>query len=279
MKLALIIAVFCILSIFHVAGTRSCSVSGNPEPFLPLLAMPEEYIDYTITRINGTLWAKISGTYPIHLLVESNDASQCSAPEVLPMVYPIPPGTTNISVKLNGTELSWSNYTQTYPDALHHTAIGDWAMIYCLISPVSNHFVLTIHYEHPLAYVNGSYLFLYDLNIEPYLSSESNSSMAYFTVRFETEVSNVHVYFAESDSVWNQKNFTRSIEEGVDIVTVQMHSVFGEMLAGDLVVMFSEASTCSTGFPYWMIVVSLVTVAGLLSLVWFKKKQNKSLSS
>jgi hypothetical protein len=31
----------------------------NAYPF----SMPEEYINYTITRVDGVLWAKIDGTY------------------------------------------------------------------------------------------------------------------------------------------------------------------------------------------------------------------------
>jgi hypothetical protein len=85
------------------------------------------------------------------------------------MVYPTPSDTTNIHVKMNETELDWSNY----PHDTHHTAIGDRSMIYCVIAPVSDYFVLKIHYEHPVQLINGSYLFLYDLNIREYLSDWS----------------------------------------------------------------------------------------------------------
>jgi hypothetical protein len=49
----------------------------------PLITMPEEYIKYTITTINGSLWAKIDGTYPLHVLFWH---------EPLMLVYPTPPG-------------------------------------------------------------------------------------------------------------------------------------------------------------------------------------------
>lgn len=190
------------------------------------------------------------------------------------MVYPTPPGTTNIHVKVNGTELAWSNYTEVYPNILHHTAIGDWAMIYCVVSPVSDYFLLTIHYEHPLAVVNGSYLFLYDLNISPYLTPLSNSSTAYFTVRFETAVSEIRAYTAWTDTVWNQKDFTLSSEGDVETVTIQMRSVLDEPLAGDLVVMFNDSSSqVPEELPYWLIVVPVFVVAGLLAAVVYRKKR------
>ena len=75
---------------------------------LPFLAMPEEYLNYTISGVNGTLWAKIDGLYPMHLSPESGM-------DTLPMLYPIPPGTTNIHVKLGDSELSWSNYSEIDP--------------------------------------------------------------------------------------------------------------------------------------------------------------------
>jgi hypothetical protein len=247
------------------------SVRGNPKQSTsPVLAMPEEYVNYTITRVNETFWAKIDGVYPIYLLRNSNDTVQCEIFDELPMVYPTPPGTTNISIRLNGTELPWSNYTEAYPDALHHTAIGDWPMILATISPVSDYFLLTIHYEHPLTIVNGSYLFLYDLNISPYLSPLSNSSEAYFTIRFETEVTNIRAYTTKSDSIWNDKNFTESNEAGAKSLTIHMNSVFNEPLEGDLVVMFSDLpDQGSREFWYWMIIfVLLVAIVILVGIVF-----------
>ena len=157
--------------------------TANPEGSTPNLSMPVEYVNYTVTSINGTLWAKIDGYYPIYLLKQMD----CSFNGNLPMVYPMPPQTTNIRISLDNKEMSWSNYTQSYPGALHHTAIGDWWMIYANLENVSDYFELKIHYEHPLEMINGSYLFLYDLNISPYLSSQSNNSTAYFTIQMQTK--------------------------------------------------------------------------------------------
>jgi hypothetical protein len=254
-------AVFIFTLLVSAATGLANHAKANPDTStLPVLAMPEEYVNYTITRVNGTLWAKIDGTYPLRIL------TSC-VPTELPMVYPTPPGTTNIHVKVNGTELEWSNYDYD----THHTAIGDWSMIYCVISPVSEYFLLTIHYEHPLAAVNGSYLFLYDLNISPYLTPLSNSSAAYFTVRFETAVSEIRAYTTWTDSVWNPKGFALSDAE---TVTSQMRSVLGEPLAGDLVVMFKDSSAhFPEEIPQWLIVVPVFVVAGLLAVIIYRKKR------
>jgi hypothetical protein len=149
-------------------------------------------------------------------------------------------------------------------------------MISCVVSPVSDNFLLTIHYEHPLEMVNGSYLFLYDLNISPYLSPLSNNSTAYFKVRLETADSNVRAYTTQTDSVWNPKNFTLNSEDGVDVMSIQMLSVFDEPLAGDLVVMFNDSSVqVPEQFPYWLIIVPVFVAAGLLAALVYRKKHKR----
>ncbi|MCJ7559539.1 hypothetical protein MUO79_02840, partial [Candidatus Bathyarchaeota archaeon] len=261
------------------AGMSSInSAAASDTPSLLHIGMPIEYVNYTITRENGTLWAKIDGTYPLHVVFEPADETNFDdtaffvTSDELPLVYPTPPGTTNIHVKINETELSWSNYTEIYPSALHHTAIGDWPMFNCTISPIPDDFVLKIHYEHPIALINGSYLFLYDLNISPYLSSWSPNSTAYFTIRIETNASNLRAYTTETDSTWNPKNYTLSKEDTTETVTIQMYSELSQPLAGDLVVMFSDSSAqIPDKFPYWVIVPLLIVIAVLAVIVYRKK--------
>ncbi len=254
---------------FPVATCLVDHADANPESeTLPVLAMPFEYINYTITRANGTFWAKIDGKYPLFFVDKSHDAVPC-VPNELPMVYPTPPNTTNIHVWVNGTEIAWSDW---FYDT-HHTAIGDWQMIYCVVGPVSEYFLLTIHYEHPIEVVNGSNLFLYDLNISEYLTDLSNTSIAYFSVRFEVEVSNIRAYTTWTDSVWNPKDFTLSSEGDGETVAIQMRSVLDEPLAGDLVVIFNDPSAqVSRELPYWLIAVPVFLVAGFLVAVIYRRK-------
>ena len=238
-----------ILALLLLSLTVSLSVkpaTANPEGSIPNLSMPVEYVNYTVTSVNGTLWAKIDGYYPIYVLKQTD----CSFNGNLPMVYPMPPQTTNISVRLDNKEVSWSNYTQSYPEAVHHTAIGDWWMIYANLENISDYFELKIHYEHPLEMINGSYLFLYDLNISPYLTPQSNNSTAYFTIHMQTQPTNLNVYTAETDNKWNPQNFTSTKNGSAEIVSVQMYSEYGKPLNGDLVVEFSYDRQISE-FPLW----------------------------
>ncbi len=245
--------------------------SANPTNFQ--LSMPIEHINYTITEVNGTLWAKIDGNYPLQ--IQKNQT--CWFSDALPMVYPMPPNSTNIHLTLNGTELEWSNYTKTFPESLHRTAIGDWWMTYSVLENVSDSFLLQIHYEHPLERVNGSYILLYDLNIIDYLSTATPDSTAYFTFQFDSNVSNLQVYTAPVDSeasMWQPKDSSISSEGSFSVVSVEVHSVYAALLPGDLVVVFSDqkqAAQSSGEESVWVVPV-LIDVVLVLVIVYVKRK-------
>jgi hypothetical protein len=249
-------------------GFASSFASANPGGEPLQLSMPTEHINYTITGINGSLWAKIDGYYPISI-----QNSNCNS---LLMLYPMPPNSTNIHLYLGEHELEWSNYTQTYPDFLHKTALGDWWLISSALENLSDPFLLQIHYEHPVERVNGSYIFLYDLNIADYLSMQNPDSMAYFTVRIEGNVSDVYVYTAPVNSVasqWQPKTFISTVQG----LTVEMHSQYKSELPGDLVVVFGDASGGTLNErqdvlePTWAIPVILDII--LIAILLYAKRK------
>ena len=265
MKKTIVLMLMMALLLSTLMGLFVKTATANPEGSIPTLSLPVEYINYTITSIDGTLWAKIDGYYPIYLLKQTD----CNFNGDLPMVYPMPPQTTNISVSLDNKEVSWSNYTQIYPDAQHHTAIGDWWMIYSNLENVSDYFELKIHYEHPLEMINGSYLFLYDLNISPYLSSESSNSTAYFTIQMQVNFTSLNVYSTETDNEWNPINFSLTENSSTNVVSVQMYSEYGKPLLGDLVVEFSQDRQVSE-FPLWTLTTILIGV--LLVTLFYRRR-------
>jgi hypothetical protein len=230
------IEIFVLIAALLLFIQMTSSISRKQEGFFPIVSMPIEYINYTIKPLNGTLWAQIDGYYPIHILNHLNSSSVD-----LPMVYPMPPGTTNIQVKLNEKEVHWSNYTDTNPEFTHKTAIGDWWMIQTTLTDISEFFVLKIHYEHPLQKVNASYIFLYDLNISPYLNPQIRESTANFTLQFYTNITNFKAYTALPEtSADSWKPLNHNITNEGSKITIIMHSEYNKPLAGDLVVTFSE---------------------------------------
>jgi hypothetical protein len=249
------------------------------------LSMPEEYINYTISWVNGSLWAKVDGTYPLNKFqIENQDAPWTDigftfTGDALPLVYPTPPGTTNISMRMDETELTWTNYTENYPYATHYTALGDWPMIACTIQPVPDHFTLKIHYEHPIEQENGSYAFLYDLNISPYLSPWSNKSTAYFSIKFETNYTDLQLKTIATSGTLKPVDYTTTKQDETETVTLQIVSEYEEPLLGDLLITFTpsegqehtEPDFAGSCLPidYAIILVTLlaiVAIAGYLTL-------------
>jgi parallel beta-helix repeat protein len=217
------------------------------------LAMPEEFLNYTISDINGVLWAKIDGIYPLHI---TNGLGQ-----PLTLVYPTPPNTTNIHVKLNGEELSIRNYSEVDPSATHYTDIGSWSMIYCSINPSSEDFLLEIHYEHPIETIKGYFTFLYDLNISPYLSTSSVNSIAHFKVVLENTSLNLNVYTTGFQGIWTQLNYN-SIEEEPSTVYFDIVSEYGKPLVGDIVFVLVDKTIPELSVVF--VILCLVTVTGII---------------
>jgi hypothetical protein len=145
-------------------------------------------------------------------------------------------------------------------------------MIYASLENVSDYFELRIHYEHPLEVVNASYLFLYDLNISPYLSPQSNNSTAYFSIQTPTSFTSLNVYSTETDSKWNPVNFTLTENASSKVVSVQMYSEYGKPLAGDLVVELSQDRQVSE-FPLWTL--TTISIGVLLGALFYRRKTAK----
>jgi hypothetical protein len=221
---------------------ESATLTVNAQPF----SMPEEQINYTITQKDGAMWAKIDGKYPI--TYTGNET-------IIPMIYPTPPGTTNISVWMNDTKVSWSNFAEANPEALHHTAIGDWSEILTVLENVTDGFVLRIHYEHPLQVINGSYAFLYDLNIQEYLSAMSNLSVAHFTIAMEVNYTDLKVNTVDprTETLKPIEYVTRGYENKV--IEIDEVSEFGKTLPGDLLCRRNQrrqhASSCDRSICRW----------------------------
>ena len=235
-------------------------------------SMPQEYLNYTVTVENGTLWAKIDGVYPMHL-----DGANGTAQ--LPMVYPTPPSTTNMHVYLNDVELSWSNYSELYPSERHYTDIGNWQMIYTVIAPAAPDFVLGIHYEHPVELINGTYMLLYDLNIKDYLSPQTPKSTAHFNIRIEANISAVKVYATGTTgfrSNWSPVTYNGTEDEGVRIVEFDVVSEYAKPLWGDIIVELVDTEIPE--LQLWTVLIVAGT-AGLTGVVFQKHvKRNRQLT-
>jgi hypothetical protein len=263
--------------------------AANPTPAYSL-EMPEEQINYTVSRVNGSLWVKVEGTYPLtkSTIECKNQSGELDnrlftfTGDTLPMAYPTPPGTTNISIEMDETELEWNNYTQTFPDETHYTAIGDWPMINCTIHPVPDQFILKIRYMHPILLINGSYTFLYDLNISPYLSPWSNKSTAHFNITFETEITDLQARTIATDGALNPVEYTVTREAEAETASLQVVSEYSQPLPGDLLISFNEGNESgqpNSGFldsnlhGYVLVAAIVVAVVAVVGYLLLKHKK------
>ncbi len=240
-------------------------VTADSENYKTPLSMPKEYINYTIVPDQqGTLWALVDGYYPIYL--PENFTGNLS------LLYPMPPQTTNISVSVNDMQIDWINFTQSNPAETHHTAVGDWWMIYINPTVAAPYFSLKIHYEHPIEKINGSYLLLYDLNVSPYLSPQSLNSTAYFQIEIRPDFTDLRAFNTETDSKWNPVMYNLTKTNSSHIVSIEEYSEYGKPLLGDLIVEFSLKQVPK--FPsaaFAVVVAGAIAIAGLL--VYFKRHQ------
>ena len=247
-----------------VAAAQQQNLNGTS------IAMPREYLNYTLTLREGTPWVTIDGIYPMHIA-----ATMVNQP--LPMVYPTPPGTMNMHVWIDGKELGWSNYSDVDPVALHPTDIGNWQMIYCAITPGTSDLLLQIHYEHPVQSINGTYMFLYDLNIEPYLKPSSFNSVAHFVVKLPSNSSGIDVYTTRTSGKWMPQNYTGSADSDAQTITFDVVSEYGKPLWGDIVFVLRNAVP---EFPAWIVLplFAAATIGFLAFHLKSKRMHNRIVS-
>ena len=257
------------------------SVAANPLP-VPPLKMPEEYIDVTISLSNGTLWAKVDGTYPLYKFdigdqdprILINYTEFAFVADYQNILYPVPPNTTNISAKMNETELSWTNATETHPEVIHSTAIGDWPYITWGISPIPDHLVIKTHYDHPIPTKNGNYTFLYPLILWTYLNPWCNKSTAYFNVRMEINCANLNLYTVGSNGIWNPVDYTITKENTAEIITFKIVSEWSKPLPGDLVITLKDPEPETPEFPL-LIILPTSMIVPLLAFIVYRRRLKK----
>lgn len=248
----------------------------------PIVAMPEEHIDYTVSLDGEKVWVNVEGTYFMKKLFGAGEEFYIDGnryvvvSDELSLVYPTPPGARNISLKIDDNELSWSNYTEFNPQALHTTALGKWPMIYCKIRETPRDFILKISYTHPVEAINGSQIFLYDLNISPYLTPWNPTSEAYFTIRMEVPYEKMEIYTTGEDGVWRPLNYTVTEKNGVELISFQIVSEYLKPLHGDVIVKFTLAERLNQQNTYFLVWAAVIISAAMLMLYVFLIRATKA---
>jgi hypothetical protein len=233
----------------------------------PSISMPVEYVNYTVSPVNGSLWASVDGTYPMQI-------PQAWVGQQLPMIYPMPTGVTNISIELNGQKVAFGNLTQADPDMLHYTYLGEWQIIFFTVQPTTPNFVLTVHYQHPIMKENGSYVFLYNLNINQYISNSSSESTAQFNISFPLNCYGFNVYLvagqgALTNNTKTPVNFEISKNNGTQTVAFNIVSFYDEQPHDELVT-FNVLPNTEALFLS-VIILPLIAVIVIVFLLFYRR--------
>jgi hypothetical protein len=275
MKKTVAVVLLCLIMVGLLICVYPVKAASNTVADAQSVSMPMEYINCTVDNVQGSPWASVDGTYPIEI-------TSGLVGQELQMVYPMPSGVTNISVELNGKEESYSNLTESFADMVHYTYLGEWQMIFFIIQPSSSDFNLTVHYQQPILLENGTDIFLYNLNISPYLSNASSESTAQFNILFQTRCSGIKVFTVPGqgaiplNDTRTPVNFTVSKGNSTQTVAFSIISNYSDQPRDELVT-FHESQTQVPEFPSWTILLSLIIMVAVASLfVYFKKHKRQA---
>ncbi|MCW4019402.1 MAG: right-handed parallel beta-helix repeat-containing protein [Candidatus Bathyarchaeota archaeon] len=251
----------------------------NQDPNPSSVEMPNQYINYTITDVNETFWAKVDVARFMH----KNLSGGLSVGGIS---YPIPPDTINISLRLNDAEIPYSQSASTaaktgwyYPKSsqtLHQTAVGKWSTIAYSIVEVPDNLILEFHYEHPIETINGSYVFLYDFEADytlATLSLSSPNSTAHFTVRLPADCSDLNVSAVNDAGQFTPQNYTLQSDPSGKTVTFDVLSEFGKPSIAGVAFVFSTENDPLPEFSAWIILPLLMGVSAFL--VFYKRSKPK----
>lgn len=278
--LAIVVPLFMFIVVLGMLF--NASVHANPIP-VPTLLMPNEYIDATISQINGVPWAIVDGEYPFENI----------GVNYVTMYYPVPPNSPaeKISVKIDDTSLSWS-YCE--PPKMYPTVVGDFPMIQWDITPVPAIFTIKTHYEHPLPLINGNYSFLYASGTgrylgDPYAEETTAYVKMYISYDVATEEDQINVYTIANVSgnwIWNPANYDITPEAGKWKINLTLVSEPFAPLEEDTLVTIQSLPVDPVGGIYIPVNKlellapylgsAILSAVAVTAAVFFKHKKNKS---
>jgi hypothetical protein len=314
-KTAIAIALALAFLFSMLAGTLSVNLSkanpSQPAEIPPIVSVPEIQINAEIARTNGTLWAKVDATYSMNTIHSFGDTFQAPnygfglyvdpspyvtftvAYDRLDAQYPVPLGATNISIKINDSELDWAPTNRTF-----HLFNANLPELHWKITPVPSNFLIAAHCEQSAPTTVSAYSYLgknaylfplgaryglqevisYAYNEYPWFG---DSSVAKIGIQLEPTFNNIHAYSIDGFGKLKPLNYTISTGNSAEKIEL---TVSGETPASyettspyGIVLVFDDSSHTSEPFPTVTVaavsaaVVGVVVAAGLL--VYFKKHQ------
>lgn len=205
-KTALKAIIISALLVSLVAGMHAVKVTkANFIPIPAVMAMPEEYVNVTISQVNGTLWAKVDTTYLLHRVYEEGVQNVSGKTlyvwDLMDGVYPIPPNAVDFSLKASETSVRYYNASSDFKTD-YLTVLGYWPCATYSISPLPENFSITTHYEQLLSSDVGNFTFIYPMITRPYLTEGNNRTTTYISLRMDVDLLNMHAFVIEAQRQW-----------------------------------------------------------------------------
>jgi len=200
-----------VLSALFVPSARSDGVVYDNLFSDTVLWMSSENVTIDASPNTHGYIAKVRGVYPFHLWsiadTENLENLMERARSEMAMIFPVPPNSENISVKIFGENIEWVWTDDNYPTELGNFPIFKWKfripenMIKTWISGTwggvySDTFNVVVEYAYQLPLENRRYVLLYSLgaagSLAPYNYLEGGAS-AYIETKLAKEVENIGV--------------------------------------------------------------------------------------
>jgi hypothetical protein len=261
----ILVAVF-VASAFPLMTLNGVEANFVQTWYPPIVQMDQEQVNVTISSVNGTFWATVDAVYPMREVYKYGDTFtrfgfNCSVKyNELDMHYPVPPNTTNLSIMMDGVEVNWVESTRTYH--LHFTNLPE---VQWTVSPVLSNYTFTIHYEYPIAVIEGELSFLYSMGSRQgldetgYSTSWMQNSSANMNIHVDFDAANLTAYAVDGFGQLHQLNFTSTPNEKGQTLQLTVNSSADESAYGVLLT-FQEATPTTPEFS------STTILAGALVL-------------
>jgi hypothetical protein len=160
-----------------VFGSRLINLAkanpGSSNQIAPVVNVPDMQVNATISLVESGLWVKVDATYTMRTLHAYGDqfltpnygmglvpnpseyVTVTVAYDMLDAYYPMPLNATNISFKMDDSELNWTTREQGF-----HLFDTNLPEVEWRIQHVPRNFIITAHYEFPVQTTGETYGYL-----------------------------------------------------------------------------------------------------------------------
>ncbi len=278
LTIALILTISFQLALLSVVTANSPSI---PPDIPVIVTVPDIQINAEILQ-SDEVYAKVDSIYQTATVYKFGDTYNNGTIRIafnrIDAYYPIPVGSRNFQVQIDGQDLNWTNRDRVFS----HLFDSDLPNINWSISPVPQTFLLSTHYESNVsktiqtyAYL-GTYAFVIPLESRYGLDTISGNysgyswvgwstnSSAQVKIKIDPSFSNAHLYSINNLGTLTELNFQLS-KENIAQTQVQLAGStrpFGLVLTFDK----SEQSQFQPEFPVVIASVIIVSLVVLLAV-------------